>query len=560
MILANMKNLIDNSTSILYFDKNKKSLNAIKINADGKVTEDKDIINQILNIIKYNDNCVFIKKENGYDVYIDQITNYKHYLKDGKEDFLMFYLNNGIDATCYKLKGNKKEKNNKLLNLTKAFFIDFLIINISFVTFGIGYMAINDIKPEEFFCVIEDDSKYCLSLLINKDLNDSKIDAIEANELIKNSNYLDREVKDYLVNEQLFNDIMPYIEDKYIGYMLSNKLKYLKLVEIESFESKDNEDCQTIGYYNKLNPYNIYVDLKDGRESTISHEFIHFLQDSNYSYLTEACTELMNIEYYDDDYAYEDIYEDGVLNLKLLIQTIGQEPILKSVFSGDSSELLEILKQNLSKEDYEEFLNILRFNPISKEVDNARLQELISILYMNIYDENMYDNPSIMYELENYGVSNIIYFNSALKQNEYEIELNLETAYKLGYIQRKEVYFRKISAKEYIELKDTNWCEVAKGVTPVEIKDNVVSFLYEDKEISLEEAEKHKILYFYEYSLEKNDKFKESNYIYNLFPNDLNGGISQGLYLSCYVGNYIFKVPSYEQKLKENHNQKTLVK
>jgi len=114
MILASMKNLIDNSTSILYFDKNKKFLNAIKINADGKVTEDKDIINQILNIIKYNDNCIFIKKENGYDVYLDQITNYKHYLKNGKEDFLMFYLNNGIDATCYKIKNNKKEKNNKL--------------------------------------------------------------------------------------------------------------------------------------------------------------------------------------------------------------------------------------------------------------------------------------------------------------------------------------------------------------------------------------------------------------------------------------------------------------
>jgi len=172
----------------------------------------------------------------------------------------------------------------------------------------------------------------------------------------------------------------------------------------------------------------------------------------------------------------------------------------------------------------------------------------------------MYNNPSIMYELENYGVSNIIYFNSVLKQNQYEIELDLETAYKLGYIQRKEVYFRKISAKEYIELKDTNWCEVAKGIVPVELKDNVVYVRYEEEKVSLEEAEEKEYLYFYEYSLEKNEKFKEATYIYYLLPNDLNGKISQTLYHKFYVGDYKFKIPSYEQKLKENYNQKRLVK
>lgn len=569
MILSKMTNLVDNSTSILYYDKNIKSFSGIKIMADGKVIEDKTLINQIFDIIKFNNSCTFMKSENGYDIYLNPSTGYKHYLKDGKEDFMMFYKENGMDASCYSRKDNAKRKG---LCSCKNFIRLSCVFSISFLAF---FICANGLEKDEVFALIENTAQYGMSKLSNKDLNDEKLSAEEANKLIEDSMYLDENTKKYLINEQLFKDLMPYLNDSYTGYMLSDKLSLLKLGDMESYINEKETFRYVSGSYSMANPFRINVDMSLEEEDcnhVKSHEFIHFLQNSPFLYLLESSAELINIEYYNEKYIYEDMYANGIRNLKLLIQTVGKEPILKCVFSGDSSELRDILKDNLNPTEYAEFISILFSSPRESLEKNERLQQLISILYNNIYNENMFDNPAIMYELspESFDLTNsssidigIFYFNSSKKKDEYDFKMHVEAAHILGYVQTENIYRKKISYKEYLEKNSEEWCTFELA-SDIEIKNGKI-YAKKKGPYTIEQAEEKGLITFYQCAyeghLDNTEGWSTTEFEYVLDENRLNGKLyTEKVDKNTYRYKFSFSTPSYEQRIEEAKNQKKLVK
>ena len=59
----------------------------------------------------------FLKQQGEYTVFINKETAYKHFYKDGKEDLLKFFLENGQNGIMY-----EDKKNNKNNQRTKIFF------------------------------------------------------------------------------------------------------------------------------------------------------------------------------------------------------------------------------------------------------------------------------------------------------------------------------------------------------------------------------------------------------------------------------------------------------
>jgi len=103
MFLAKFKYENCQTINYLYVDKN-NHLIGFSLDKDGIKLVDRDLINKIINVIKVNDRCVEILDEGveGYKVFYDSLNKFKHYVKDGKEDFYMFFKNNGSDAISYK--------------------------------------------------------------------------------------------------------------------------------------------------------------------------------------------------------------------------------------------------------------------------------------------------------------------------------------------------------------------------------------------------------------------------------------------------------------------------
>jgi len=88
MFLAKFKYENCQTINYLYVDKN-NHLIGFSLDKDGIKLVDRDLINKIINVIKVNDRCVEILDEGveGYKVFYDSLNKFKHYVKDGKEDF-----------------------------------------------------------------------------------------------------------------------------------------------------------------------------------------------------------------------------------------------------------------------------------------------------------------------------------------------------------------------------------------------------------------------------------------------------------------------------------------
>ena len=177
-----------------------------------------------------------------------------------------------------------------------------------------------------------------------------------------------------------------------------------------------------LGYYNSLEANILHVDQKQDQEvikDVCFHEFIHLLQDDNkYHYIKEACAEIISNEYYG---APINSYQGTVKRIKALMETIGSNSIWEMNFSGDDSKLIKILKENLAKEEYNSFCEILETSPSDltledREELNKNFDDILSILYKNIYKTSIENDENIkkIYESSNGEVNDIsrTYFNN----------------------------------------------------------------------------------------------------------------------------------------------------
>jgi hypothetical protein len=100
------------------------------------------------------------------------------------------------------------------------------------------------------------------------------------------------------------------------------------------------------------------------------------------------------------------------------MDTIGPKVIWETVFSGDATNLIKILKSNLSESDYNELISYLTKAPAETADNCQRITKLISNLYRNMYNEEIRDNRNI-YTETGYHVKRI-YFNEEKMKEQSE--------------------------------------------------------------------------------------------------------------------------------------------
>ena len=359
----------------------------------------------------------FLKQQGEYTVFINKETAYKHFYKDGKEDLLKFFLENGQNGIMY-----EDKKNNKNNQRTKIFFNRKKMVK---------YIMGLTLYSALFL------STYKTTTYIISELNSQEIQELEeaATETTDNQYYdfesicnaiqlattLNDQDKNFLYNEELFKAISntPMTEDRIMS--LEEKLTDIKILPFTEEDKEENKTrasqglLETVGYYNPLTPNSLYMEnLTD--QDTKTHEFIHLLQDNNnYYYIREASAEIISNEYYG---ALLDSYKEEAKRIKVLMEIIGTNPIWNVNFSGSEEKLQEfndILYNNLSYKEYGEITEILTTSPSDKTPEemkkiNENLDKILANLYNNIYHEPIENNEIIQYI---YGSNNLNTTNCA---------------------------------------------------------------------------------------------------------------------------------------------------
>lgn len=444
----------DNSYELLKVVDGK--LGAIHVSKDGFSKSDSKYINDILIKLHFNSNCIYLTDRDEYSIYYDRETGFKHFIKEGKEDFEMFVRVNGKNATMYLSRDleNKKRKRNK--KIARVFEISVLSITIILGSFDIFHFR-------EMYGVNED--LIVLGIHSVTDLYDmyktGPMDYMEAIEAINDSEF-DTIDKQLLGNEELLKLVFKYYKGTPMEYTANAKFNDIKLRVYNGDEGE--REAQNYGYYSIFEP-NVLNIHKNSRSSTLVHEFIHLLQADGcyYTYLDEAVATLMTEEFYNLD---SPSYPDAVDNLKLLISIVGPEPIYKLVFGGDDSCLLGIFRDNLTNDEVISLVEELHNSPSNtKESEQYQfIRESLFKLYKNMYGSDISDNAELSLLFLNEEANDSyspLYLNVYKIMNdgdERSILINDDTGkhtlVRLGYLKAlsKEYYEKDISYDEYIQL------------------------------------------------------------------------------------------------------------
>lgn len=359
----------------------------------------------------YNKDCIFIGHYKDYEIHYDKETQLKHFIKDGIENFELLFQFNGVDAIHYDGPRLEVHKNKK--DIIKEYIINGVICVI-YLSSVLNF--INSSLSNLHYDV--NTTSYSVHHVSKSNVDEyDKIDYKQALEFIKNSS-LDSESKEFLMNEELLQDIFKYYKDTPLEYTANLKFKDLQIISYEEVQEKYKSlklDEWSAGSYSYLYPNKLFIrnmTIDQSYLHAIAHEFVHLLQAEGlpYRYLVESNAELVASEYFDFQ---PSSYSFAVDNLKLLIEIVGPEPIMKLIFSGDDKQLLEIFKNNLSSSDYNKLVNSLCtkagvFRDNNAEV-HSEVRELLCKLYKSINNKDIREDNNIMYDLvydrEKYALS-----------------------------------------------------------------------------------------------------------------------------------------------------------
>ena len=241
---------------------------------------------------------------------------------------------------------------------------------------------------------------------------------------IYSSHNLNEEEKDFLWNEQLIKDLKPYYKNTKYDFLTRAKHNEIDIIPYTESDLTNEFLKNTDGYYrygtNVIHVRDYDSDSLDESRITqnvVGHEYIHLLEASqSYEFLKESVATIMAQEYFLNSGNSADTisYTEACRYTRVLMEIIGPEPIIESVFIGDFTKLKKEITTYLSYSEANEFLNIIKLRPENSELNYSRLQELLTILYQNKFNENIESNPMIMTIFENREY-NRIYFNSSLK-------------------------------------------------------------------------------------------------------------------------------------------------
>lgn len=477
----------DSNVFYVYLKENDKKIEVCVVLSDEKQT-------RILN----KDEAVFMLKKilsskteyketkDGYDIYIDEAGN-KRFYKNGTEDYLMFYKNNGVSAIL--CEGDSEEKKNG--DGSKAFL---LVIGAIVVFLTMSQNGVELTRNENGITNFE----YVNDVNIENDVKKSNVDINidEIKDYIYSSEYLSDDEKNMLYNEDFMLDFLA-IADRSRNYDIRNKLDNIKV------NVYDDQDDPRSGYYDRLKKNEIYINSKgfsdyNGYLDILTHEFIHLMQSNNeYRYISEACAEILKNEYYGFEITS---YPGAVKNVKLLIELIGPEPILECNFTNNTTKLKKIINQNLSSKDANRLLTLFKttgqelFDSENADKINNEINELLKNMYKNI------DNPNKVSEsLFWNGTDGRVYFNQSNYGYDQDLLIPNDKIF-INQFSIDDVDYSNIAKYTYFK-KEEPKDQFDTGVRSYEVSDmssfaNNNDFIYEIKSFFLNEDFSSMVFYF----------------------------------------------------------------
>ena len=413
--------IFDNN-KVIIINFNKKIIQGNTFVKDKVMPLPKDIA-KYFSLFQLSSNQTNLKKENNYQIIIDNKTNFKHYFINNEEDFIAFFINNGLSPICY-------VKNKLTTSSIKNFIIEKKNIIIQTSLKGMALLI-------------------TLSMLntpikVNAESNDySQININTVQQLIFSSPFLTNDEKEYLYNQDFFEDFSEYFN--YNSYFIKLNQERFKNIKINSYDFNNHNYNISRGYYDpsSSNVINIknYTNLNEFKD-ILSHEFIHLCQNDFHPYrlIDEAMAEILSYEYFERSEINN--YKNEVYLVRKLMEIIGPNPLLRYNFLNDFYEIEKEVKRYLTEKEYNEFLYCLKIydNEFDKEYHQKRLNELLNKMYQNKYG-NTIINDEVITHLGEHDIVRY-YFNQRKinQENSYYLEkkkkkMSLNEALQKGYLE-----------------------------------------------------------------------------------------------------------------------------
>ncbi len=370
----------------------------------------------------------FLERKDGYDIYLDSMNN-KRYFKDGVEDLEKLLKVNSTSALLFQDEFLEDDNSSpKKLSLSSKKSNKFTIL---FLTFIVTVELMN--SP---FAVVR------LNGNENPQRNIENIENIvepitleEMTEKINECKTYEQYQKDILANKDFLRDVFLTADTKTRKEL---RIRYNNLAKKIFTEQEKEDRPKTSGYVSQMEPGVMHLrdDTKEIFHSSGSHEFIHINQvDLTYSYIIEPSAEMMSEEYFNDP--AQSYYESRV-NLAILMEIIGPEPIMRLNFNGERKEFENILKLYLSEEDVELLLSEYRkkadrtiYKGKELEVaDHKLIRKILGKMYTKKYPGKiMEEDPTIQQYLNKNKkfMSNRYFFNQYSEKYYASKKMLLET-------------------------------------------------------------------------------------------------------------------------------------
>ncbi len=377
---------------------------------DGRVSPISDDVTNLFKAFLLSKDNTKLPNEGKYRVILDNKTGFKHYFIGKEEDFIMFYLNNGEDATEYynrniSINSYKNSfRKEKYFKIAKSYirmgikgFLKIVLYITLLSSEILMFHAASKNGLENF--TIEKGINYYIE--IRQDLTvDDLISKINESPMLTDSQ------KRVFANRNYLSTIIPFI----------NKSDAAKIYARRNFDNITVKFIDTTGksysgYHNRLEGNVIYVTDRcapGGPEekyfsSYALHEFDHLCQlNCYYNVLSEAVAELSK-EF--DSSAIIFAYPDQRYITTKLMEIIGSDPVLEYTSTDNINVIKNEIKPYLSSNELEEFLRCLHDPDASKEYYNydellKKLQIADSFLdkiYFNKFGIPVEEDPVIPY-------------------------------------------------------------------------------------------------------------------------------------------------------------------
>lgn len=451
----------------IYIDNQNKLISYYYKDGKKQIISNNFVISVLKDLVTCHKKKFLYKKE--YEVYLDEQTGYKHFYKDGKENYTKFFYENGYNAILYKENSNKFNIKNFTVNGIKIC----ISITLFLAIFNIANNTLNN--PNEI-------TNTKIEYTQNKEIT---IDSSKFKDYILSSENLTKEDQQLLINEIFFEDLSKtkITEDRVSS--IDEKMTNITINVDEKNKPSDN----VLGWYIDLFP-NI-INVADGNDNdTKIHEFIHLVQEySEYSYIKEACADLISSEYYNVE-SLE--YSEAVSRIQFLMELIGPEPIWNLNFSGNTEEFESKIYEILPEEEAKIFLDLLKDSPANLTIEESKQQndEIDSYLY-KIYNILTNENNELNELQKETGLtfdryySNHTYFADS-PDNDYSFCFS--KIMPLEEVKQKNIVQTSVAQKTYITKEEASKLEIEGKKTFLEyavLNNNyqVLSILEENGEI-----------------------------------------------------------------------------